>query len=179
MDSNARKIDESKRKVISLCTKLQWVFFVAFGLYAIAALAIAAFTLFAPEGFEQVGTSSPLLMAAIACDAISWGFAIFLIGYVFREISKGGTPFSGKTSKALKVLAAILFAEFVMRFLIPPGTEVGVIDGASAMTFNSTGKEGDLANVEIGPLLASIVCLSLSTIFNYGSLLQDETDNLV
>ena len=102
-----------------------------------------------------------------------------VIAQMLRTIGKGESPFSLSSARQIKVLAIVLLVGVVAGALITPGTQVGSVSESGAISLMSIGHTTDIAYIDLGDLLLSIICFALSPIFRYGALLQSEADDLM
>lgn len=181
MDARLSRLIKTKSNTIRIFKKLQWVFFAAFALYCAIVAAIVVYIAFMPFGYEYVGPDSIISFCPIAFNVIAGGLAIFILGVISREIGKGSSPFTFRISALLNVLALVLLVSFIATLFIPPGTQIGAIDGATStgMAVEYEGNPNSAFNLDFKTLLISIACFAMSAVFRYGAILQIETDDLV
>lgn len=179
MDKRVEQLNSRKKSIVSISKKLQWVFFVILALYILGILGIVIYSIALPSEFVFIGPDSVISLIPVALNAIACGFVLLILGFVFREIGKGASPFTVHIANCLNVLGAILLIAFISGILIQPGTEVGAVSDSAAMTIDYDSNSSDLINLDIKSLLASVVSFALSAVFRYGAILQSEADDLV
>ena len=93
---------------------------------------------------------------------------IFIASFIFRDISREYTPFTKKSSDKIKVISLLLLANeillsplqlFIVMALVP---EVN-----AAVSFN------------IGNIIAAVIFFCFSLVFEYGCVLQKESDEIL
>lgn len=178
MDQHLAEIERSRIALTSLCRKLEWVFFGVFAIYCLAYLAILFYALVPPEGLNPVGPANALELLPLALETVAGGYALLLIGLMFRSGGKGNSPFSRYFIRHLKVLGILFLACVVAGLFITPGMQFGAVNETSEMIVDYGTAKEDLS-IDTASLFASVVCFALSTIFRYGALLQDEVENLM
>ena len=179
MDNRVLRLNKRKKLIVSICKKMQWLFFAIFAIYLIIVGIIAFYAMSLPNGFQFVGSSSLVSLIPIICNTAACGFVILILGIIFREIGKEASPFTFKIAKFIDVLAVILLVSFLSGFFIQPGSQVGAVSDSAMMAVDYDGNPVNVINVEISSLIASIVCFAMSAVFRYGAILQIETDDLV
>lgn len=179
MDKRAIAIHRYRDSLTSISKVLQWVFLVAFFAYLVVVVAVVAFALLPPSGFTRIEPASGILLLPIACNVAAGGTALLLISLMFRKIALGLSPFCPSVSKALAVLGGVLLIGVASDALIAPGTQIGSISATSMMTFDYGGSSQNTFNFDGKGLLISIFCFALSIIFRYGTVLQNEADDLM
>lgn len=179
MDTRVIAIRRYRDSLTSISKVLRWVFLVAFFAYLVIVVAVIAFTLLPPSGFTRIEPTSGVLLLPIACNVAAGGTALLLISHMFGKIALGLSPFCPSVSKALAVLGSVLLIGVVSDALITPGTQIGSISATSMMTFDYGGSGQNAFNFDGKGLLISIFCFALSIIFRYGTVLQNEADDLM
>lgn len=158
---------------------MRWVFSVMLVVYLIVIGVICVFSWLPPEGATSLLPESPITFIPIAFNFASGALALGLLGMMFGRIAQGVTPFSGGITRLLCILGFVLLVVFVSEALIPAGTQIGAVGDASTMSFDFGSSDTGIVSLDAKSLLASIFCLSLAAIFKYGTVLQEEADDLM
>lgn len=179
MDKRLIAIRRHRDTLVNISKVLRWFFLLVFIAYLIVIAAIIAFMLLPPEGFTRVEPTDSITMLPIACNIAAGGVALLLTSFMFKKIAHGLSPFCPLVSKALAVLGAVLLIGVISDALIAPGTRIGSVSATSMMTFDYAGSDQNALKLDGKSLLASIFCFALSFIFRYGTVLQNEADDLM
>lgn len=179
MDNRITKLKNTKEKIESISKKLQWVFFAIFVVYSIVIIAIIIGSIISLTDLNYVGPDSVLGLLPMICNTIAGGVGLLIIGFMFRNISKGISPFSVSIIKAITALGFLFLLAFVSGLFINPGSTVGVESDSLIMEVDYDNHSNDVANIDLRSLLTSIVCFALAAIFRYGAVLQTEVDDLL
>lgn len=179
MDKRLVTIRRYRDSLTSACKMLRWFFLIVFFVYAVIAIAIIVSSLLPPNDFTRIEPANSVLMLPIICNVTAGGVALLLLSFMFRKIALGLSPFCPPVSKALIVLGAVLLIGVISDTLITPGTQIGSISPTTMMTFDYGASDQTLFNFDAKSLLASVFCFALSIIFRYGTVLQNEADDLM
>lgn len=97
---------------------------------------------------------------------------------IFKDISRGRSPFTSKNIKRITYLGWSMILVLVAELIVSPGffsaMHVPGFDVAVVLTDDS---ERLLIPVDIKPIVIAFICFGLSCIFEYGSLLQQVSDD--
>lgn len=179
MDQHLAAIKSSRSRLVSISKALALIFLFAFVLYCvifgIAFICIA----FPPSGFSRVGPSALASILPFAISALAGGFTFFLLWRIFKEISRGISPFTRLRIRQIQALGFLFLAITICSLFIAPGTELGTVDGNSYVLIDSNSSASDSVNIDVTSFMISVVCFALSFIFSYGATLEQEADDLV
>lgn len=178
MEQSLKKLNSSKGKLVSICKKLQWLFFVIFALYVVGVIAVIAYSVIAPDGLSYIGPETFIGLVPVAFNVLSGGLILFFLGLVFRGIGKGESPFTIYFSRWIILIGILLLVGFLTELFILPGSTIGAVGETSAMALNYGGNAGNSININATQLLTSVVAFALAAIFRYGAILQEEVDDL-
>ena len=171
MPNSAKKIDESIAKMLRLGRKLELLFTGLFIVLAsFSAIAIGVFALAICKGklFDSSNTVSVLvpLMYMLICCGATW-----TLRRISRDMARGDSPFTVAHARRIAAIGWTLVASpgFISITLGP----IFLVNSPSAMFDELT------LPVDVGAILGAVCCFSLAAIWRYGSLLQDQTEDLV
>lgn len=136
----------------------------------LAAIAVFIVAAFVPEIRDEVFNSGDaslnLLNEIVFFITVVITVVILTVVYqLMNAISKGRTPFTIQNVKYIKSIAVLLLIL---------GVVVTILNLTFSLT-NTAGMEYD-ANIEVTPMLAAIVVYCISLVFQYGVVLQEESD---
>ncbi|MEG0503588.1 MAG: hypothetical protein RR547_02995 [Raoultibacter sp.] len=156
------------------------MFGIAFALFCtawaimFAALCILAF-------FPGFISDSPSigLMPIVMCIVFGSLVAILLRSawQVFRDVPKGGSPFSRTQVRRIRRIAYVLLAYAVAEMIFSAGTALLVSGGDTVIGYSVTsGQDVPIISINVGMFAFSIIFYCLSLVFEYGTLLQRLSD---
>ena len=119
------------------------------------------------------------VFALFVCNSAALAFALFLICRIFTGMGRGESPFNKTRVRQLQILGLLFILAAISNIFIAPGAEVGVQSGDFVMSFYSSQPANGAPDLDINSWLIAIVCFMLSMIFKYGTLLPQETDDLM
>jgi hypothetical protein len=99
---------------------------------------------------------------------------------ILQEISKGETPFTKKQSKRIRLIAYLMFAQVILGLLLTTVTTALYPDGLVVLSYYHIPESSALTTyLDIQALISAIVCYCISLAFEYGALLQRDSDDFV
>jgi hypothetical protein len=141
---------------------------------------LGLFRFILPRAFQWVDefvVSAPL-------DSLIFGLmpAVFIgiAMLVLKNISKGETPFSRKQSRRIRLIAYFMFAQVLLELLFSTAISVLYPDGLVFLNYyraSSFSTPTTYLNIEM--LISAIVCYCISLAFQYGALLQSDSDDIL
>lgn len=179
MDNRLVNIQRASAKLASLSKALSILFIAFFVLYSISIAAILLYMLLLPQGFSYIEPSSPLALVPLMLDSLAKDFVLLLLGLIFRDIGKGSSPFSARRIKQIQILGALFLVIALSNSLAIPGVEIGAANGDAHMSFYDNRPSDSSIYIDFSGLLTAATCFALSLVFKYGSILQQETSDLI
>jgi hypothetical protein len=123
------------------------------------------------------------LVVAIPLDVLVLGFlpAVFIgiVALILRDISKGETPFSRKQSKRIRLIAYFMFARVVLELLLLIMATALFPDSLISLSYHVSESSTPTIYFDFGAFISAIVCYCISLAFEYGALLQRDSDDFV
>jgi hypothetical protein len=120
---------------------------------------------------------------SIPPDVLIFGFlpAVFIgiVVLVLRDISQGETPFSKKQSKRVRLIAYLMFARVVLEVLLFVVIAAFYPDALTSLSYYVSGSSALTVSFDFEALISAIVCYCISLAFEYGALLQRDSDDIV
>ena len=180
------EIDEIERaslKVQFAAKVLNKLFLTAFLIALVLSLVFLMLTI--EKGIEDF-SSNRIPSYAIAIGKI--GFELFLMLFmlwvpasIFRDISRGESPFTSAQANRLKIAAILLVFHSLFSLLMSPAIlNVAGLDGAVvglAVGSASSEVSDRIVPINVGDIVLAIVLFCAALIVEYGSLLQKLSDD--
>lgn len=171
-------------KIQLFSLKLTWVFRILFYLSCLGCVGLVGLSLYSVFMNNEVEAIwlGIIGIAPICLSYASFTLVIRSLNIIFRDISCGNSPFTHNQAARIKVISLLLLAVGVMDFFISMNyaniidlgqyISVGYVDSMPA---------GRLLpiHIDLKILIASAIGFCLSTVFEYGSLLQELSDGTV
>jgi hypothetical protein len=99
---------------------------------------------------------------------------------ILQDISKGETPFSRKQSKRIRLIAYLMLAQVILELLVTTVTTTLYPDGLVVLSYyRISSSSTPTTYIDFGMLISAIVCYCISLAFEYGVLLQRDSDDFV
>jgi hypothetical protein len=123
------------------------------------------------------------LVILIPLDSLILGFlpAVFIgiVALILRDISKGETPFSKKQCRRIRLIAYLMFARVILESLLFVGATVFYPDALISLSYYVSESSAPTVYLDFEALISAIVCYCISLAFEYGALLQRDSDDFV
>ena len=124
------------------------------------------------------------LELSIPFDSLIFGLLpaafIGIAALILRDISKGETPFSRKQSKRIRLIAYLMFAQIVFKLLFSTAITGLYPDGLVFLGFyHIPSSSAPTVYLDFMELIFAIICYCISLVFEYGVLLQSNSDNIL
>ena len=100
------------------------------------------------------------ILSAVVMSAI-----LFVASFIFKDMSRGNTPFTAKNANRLRVISLLLIA---LSIVIPP------LKMLLTMIFFTSASA--YCSISLGQIIFAIMFFCLALIFEYGAELQRESD---
>jgi MFS family permease len=98
---------------------------------------------------------------------------------ILRDIAKGETPFSKKQSRRVRLIACLMFAWVVLGALLSAQVTTFYPDALVSLSYHISDSSTPTLYLDFGVLISAIVCYCISLAFEYGALLQRDSDDIV
>lgn len=129
------------------------------------------------EEVEPLGVEGGLSLISLFLEFLVYGAILFVMRGIALDISKRKSPFTVDHAKQIKVIAWLFVAAFIIGILNSPG-----FFSAVQVSLVTIGVSSDrvvdypVLFLDFKSLIGAIVAFSLSSLWQYGTLLQTETD---
>lgn len=179
MPNSAKKIDESVAKMLRLGRKLELLFtglFIVLASFSAIAIGVIALAICKGKLFDSSNTVSVLvpLMYMLICCGATW-----TLRRISRDMARGDSPFTVAHARRIAAIGWTLVAVSLVELVASPGF-ISITLGPIFLVNSPSAMFDELAlPVDVGAILGAVCCFSLATIWRYGSLLQDQTEDLV
>jgi hypothetical protein len=133
-----------------------------------------------PHGFTWLDS----LEISFSLDFLIFGLlsAVFIgiVTLILQDITKGATPFSRKQSKRVRLIAYLMFARVIFELLFVTATTALYPNGLVILSYYHI-SESSVPTVYLNfeALISAIVCYCISLAFEYGALLQRDSDDIL
>jgi hypothetical protein len=134
--------------------------------------------------FPHVFTWLDSLVISAPFDLLVSGLlsAVFIgiVTLILRDISKGETPFTRKQSKRIRLIAYLTFAQVILELLFSMVATALYPDGLVILGYYHIPESSALTMyLDLQALIFAIICYCISLAFEYGVLLQRDSDDFV
>ena len=165
MVNSAQKIDKSIQKMMTLGRRLGILFTALFiAVCCCSVVVVISIGLMAAQGnlydpSKTVSVVVPLMYLLI------FGGATWTLRGISMDMAHGESPFTLSHARRISIIGWLFVAAAIGDLLFSPG-------------FLSMFENLALP-IDIGAVLGAVCCFSISAIWRYGALLQDQTEDLV
>lgn len=178
-------LETSSKKARRVATYLNATFLGLFwvALFVFACIAILIIAHGVTSGVSGVATSTGLALPRVCLEASLILLIVWVIRSCFSDISKGSSPFTPKQVFRLRILALLFLAHAALTTLSSPA--LLSILGLSHVTLGvmvgtmSPGGQSNFIPINMGDIVLAIVLFCAALIVEYGSLLQQLSDDTV
>ena len=172
--------EEDLKKLGKKCRAFFIVFHVLFLLSIIVLIGLCVFTIasqsFFPDNYTNsaqtwISLISSILLGVIVC------LLFRTIALVLKDISKNESPFTKKQVKRLRIIVLLLIIYAVLEFLISTVSSV-LVDVNSSFHY-SLNVDESTTEVNLMAIVFAAIMYSVSVVFEYGSKLQERSDEIL
>lgn len=119
--------------------------------------------------------------------AVMWLFIALVLEAtllsIFRDMSCGESPFTVRHARLIAFLGGVFVLNAVVGALFPSGS-IRINSALISFAYTPNPMEllvlaGGEVSIDVGSLLTALVCFSISIMWRYAALLQEQTDELV
>ena len=130
-------------------------------------------------GWYADATQSVSIPAALFTFAVVVSVELIILG-ISTDMARGVSPFTRKNSRRIFVLGVLFLVNAAVAMITSPGF-ISMTFGALRLIDSSASLFGGAAvlPIDMGALFGALVSFSLSAIWRYGALLQEQTEDLV
>ena len=172
----------SINRIKKVCKWLYRLFIVIFFLYLGNTL---LFLILGAIGLSSSATSGIAAdtdlfgLISITIMAIPLLFIAIIVANILKDISKGKTPFSKKQVSRIRIISLLLLIGAILITLLSPGF-INILVGDTLVLGQvvSLPIDGSIP-VNISQMLLALVVYCLSLVFEYGILLQQQSDDIL
>jgi hypothetical protein len=161
-----------------MCALLRILFVIAV-LAWLLPLLLSLIRFLLPPGFEWLDS----LEISIPLDSLILGLlhAVFIgiVTLILRDISKGETLFSRKQSKRIRLIAYLMFVRVALELLLFAIAAALYPDTIVTLSYRVSESSASTVYLDFEALVSAIVCYCISLAFEYGALLQRDSDDFV
>jgi hypothetical protein len=167
------------RRVCRLACVLLRILFIALVSVWLLQLLLSLSSFMFPHAFKWLNDFE----ISIPLDFLVLGFLpaafIGIATLILQDISRGETPFSEKQSKRIRLIAYLMFARVVLESLLLVVITALYPDGLIFLSYYASESSTPVIYLDFGALISAIVCYCISLAFEYGALLQRDSDDFV
>lgn len=179
MVNSAQKIDKSIQKMMTLGRRLGILFTALFiAVCCCSVVVVISIGLMAAQGnlydpSKTVSVVVPLMYLLIS------GWATWTLRGISMDMAHGESPFTLSHARRISIIGWLFVAAAIGDLLFSPGF-LSIVIGPFDLLGNAYSMFENLAlPIDIGAVLGAVCCFSISAIWRYGALLQDQTEDLV
>lgn len=177
MDNNIIQIRKTRNAISSFAKYLFWIFTTIFAIKLISTALFVIMIITPPEGATVIGCDSISAALALACETISELSVLALFVYILRLLWKNQSPFSPKVVKVFIAIGVLILIGAVASSFAPEHT-IEVVDSQVKVGLISSHVGKNSIFINTSAIIESLVCFALASIFQYGTVLQKEIDDL-
>lgn len=190
MSKSVEHIESSMRRL----KRLGWVLSIVFAIILAATIGFAILCTIA--AVQQMGMGARFtsfgvlegddislnILPAATWFLIAFFLEVALLG-ICRDMARGVSPFTVGHARLIAVLGVSFVLNAVVGALFPSGRvlyetiPLGFSYMPNSMVLLVGGQNG--VSIDVGSLLTALVCFSISIMWRYAALLQEQTDELV
>lgn len=158
---------------------LLWILFVVFVMLWLLPLLLSLFSSMLPHAFKWINS----LTMSTPLDSLIFGLSptafIAIMMLILRDVSQGEIPFSRKQSKRIRLIAYFGFAQVICELLFSLVITALYPDGLVFLGYYVPSSTAPLIKLDFQALVFAIVCYCIFLVFEYGTLLQSDSDDIL
>lgn len=179
MARSAQQIEESRAKMQRLGRRLSMLFTGLVGLSfvcAVVATIVAVMRILSGASFDSSGIV-PIIAAPM--HLVIWGAGALTLRGICKDMARGDSPFTTAHARRISLFGGLLVAVATIELVASPGF-IALTVGRFVFISSTQCILEDLAlPVDVGAILGAVSCFSISAIWRYGALLQEQAEDLV
>lgn len=171
--------ETSTRNVQRICKIISVIFSVCIGFLVVwwmISLSSMISLLIGIDGFEN-SEVSPLGLTLYIYHCIVIAALLIVLQRAFAEVAKGKSPFTLTQVKRLRIIAVLLLFLSVIEIAISVIAPSLYLDQPTVST--SAANDSLIITIDFMPLIAAAVVYAFSFVFEYGVLLQEDSDEVI
>lgn len=176
IETNQEHLDRLSRKT----SNLKRFFFVLFALWVIAWLLMFGIACYGAFDLTLSGLThvEGIFNAVIVfATGVVFTFIFVIIYRILKDIAQGNSPFEYVQVKRIRRIAWILVAYVVIDMISASNLSAFISSGGFGIENSSFHESPTLVlSINFGVLVSAVVVYGLSIIFEYGSVLQEQSD---
>lgn len=179
MTRSALQIEQSIARMRRLGRWLSWLFTAFFvGVCGVLAT-VAVVTVPRVVAGEFADLSGTVSIFTPVLDCVIWGAGALILRAVSVDMARGASPFTVQHARSIRLMGWLLLLEAVLELAFSPGFLSIALGAFQLVGFPGRMVEAASIPIDAGVILGAIVCFSMSAIWHYGALLQEQTEDLV
>lgn len=101
-----------------------------------------------------------------------------IVKSIFRDMASGESPFTLEQAKRLRTIAIILFIQVLLEMVLSSGIVSILVspDLSVGYWIGDSGVNSSVLTLNVGAFITASIFFAVSFVFEYGVLLQDESD---
>lgn len=161
-------------RIIRTVLKISFIFFCVLWLIALVLLVAL---LVNPQIAPGADAANVVVVVFVGVMGAIIAFVLWIAYRVFDDVSKGESPFSRVQVKRIRWVAYVLLLYAVIDMLFPTGEAFLMQEGSFHFAYTvANGPNNPSISINIGTLATAIIFYCLSLVFEYGTLLQQLSD---
>lgn len=160
-----------------ICKAIQYIFMVAFVLYALSLIASLVGVVLAVGGVGFPATAVTFLYVAMHGALILW-FLLIMVN-MFAEVGRSMPPFSERQANRLRLISILAVIFVILELVFTASMSYNIIPEVGYSIGINDAYPADSINLNVGMLAFSAIMYSLSALFRYAALLQQLSDDTV
>lgn len=156
-------------------------FFCVFLLFSIAAMAVVSGSMIT-QLFDNYQIDTATALAKFAFEATIVLFMVWVFKKIFSDMAKGVSPFTLVQAKRLKMAALLQVLHAIFVTVVSPVVSNALLNGAmlgASIAGASATMTDRIIPINMGDIVLAIVLFCAALIVEYGSLLQQLSDDTV
>lgn len=179
MTNRAQQIEGSRLEMQRLGKRLNALFTVLVVLVCACMVVITVIMLrMIMDGISSDPADTVLVIVAPLYLVIC-GAAALTLRSIGRDMARGDSPFTVAHARRINLLGGLLIIVAIIEFVFSPGFIAFAVGPFSFINSPQAMVDGLTLPIDMGALLGAIACFSLSAIWRYGALLQEQAEGLV
>ena len=176
INKTEESLSRLKRTSRIIRTLLKFSFFL-FCLLWVVALIILTALLVNPQIVPGADAANGITLLFVGAMGGLIAFILRVAFLVFDDVSKGESPFTKRQVKRIRWVAYALLIYAVIDMLFPTGEAFLMQEGNFHFAYSVTnGPNNPSISINVGALATAIIFYCLSLVFEYGTLLQQLSD---
>ena len=165
-------INADLRGMMKASKMLMVLFFALAGMFILLAVSLVFLAIY--QGLLANAMQDGLNLCLSVMGLLIFAVIFTIAGLIFKDISKGESPFTMKQARRIRIVAWMLIVYAVIEAVLPSGV---VVDNSYAgSTINVNHIESSPPIIKVGSVIVGVVFYFLASVFTYGVKLQELSD---